>query len=107
MLAPFESSHWTDAAGNPGGGCSHGTGFCISWQNGPLGPPEARIAPNGAFVETIVAAARDRIQHYQESRFACDENAEAIEHLTKALEAMNRRTARRTQQGVEGTHKGD
>lgn len=106
MLAPFQSNHFTDADGNPAGGSTFGVGFAISWQNGPLGASASpdRLAPNGAFVETLIAAAKDRIDFYQSSKFNCADNAEAAAHLEAALVALQRRTASRTARGVEGTH---
>ena len=64
MKADYLSEHWNDENGNPAGGVSTVTGATISWQNGPLGKqgtPE-RKAPNGAFVETVIDMARDRLQ---------------------------------------------
>jgi len=84
-----------------------GTGFSISWQNGPLGRGDERREPNGAFVETIIAAAKDRIGNYQNSQFNCKENAEAVFHLGEALRWLNERTLRRETKGVEGTHAGN
>jgi len=104
MITPFTQVHWHDSAGNPTGGTSWGPGFCISWQNGPLGRGADRRPPNGAFVETIIAAARDRLDFYQESKFACDENKEAIEALNKALKVLNERTQAREARQVEGSH---
>lgn len=107
MKDNFYQQHWCDERNNPAGGVSCGKGFTISWQNGPLGKGDQRKEPNGAFVETIVQAAIDRIKFYEESRFACDENKEAIEHLETALEVLASRTKRREQSGIEGTHKED
>jgi len=105
-VAPMEffSEHWIDADGNPAGGVSSGLGFTISWQMGPLGRGDDRRIPNGAFVEKIIYAAIDRIQFYQKSKFACDENAAALLYLKDALDALETRTANREQRGVEGTH---
>jgi len=100
----FRSEHWNDTDGNPAGGATFGTGFAISWQNGPLGRGDDRKALNGAFVEDIIAAARDRIEFYEQSRFSCKENRDAIHHLTVALEGLNARTASREARAVEGTH---
>ncbi len=99
----FFSEHWSDDNGNPAGGCTSGRGFVVSWQNGPLGRGNDR-RPNGAFVEDVIAAAEDRIEFYQSSKFACDYNAEAIDHLRKAIDALQRRTRDRKAKGVEGTH---
>ena len=104
MLGKFESKHNNDANGNPAGGHSSGVGIEIEWQNGPLGRGEDRKEPNGAFVETVIAVAVDRIQYYQQSGFACRENALAITKLEEALHWLNHRTASRESRGVEGTH---
>lgn len=100
----FHSTHFHDADGNPEGGQTHGTGFAIAWQRGPLGRGDDRKAPNGAFVEDVIDAARDRIEFYQRSRFACGANARALEHLEAALRELRARTADREARGVEGTH---
>jgi hypothetical protein len=108
MLDRFEATNELDDQGRPAGGTVRGVGLSIDWQKGPLreqGSDEP-AEPNGAFVETVIAAAIQRIEHYQEGQFACDENAKALMHLRLALEACHRRTARRTSQGVEGTHQG-
>lgn len=104
MLTPFISNQFNDSDGNPAGGTTYGPGFSIGWQNGPLGRGADRVEPNGAFVETIIAAAKDRLDFYQSSRFACDDNAEAVAHLEAALSVLNRRTAEREARSVEGTH---
>lgn len=104
MLGEFKDEHWFDRNGNPTGGVSYGTGFTISWQNGPLGTGENRKEPNGAFVETIIKAAVQRLEFYQEGKFACSENEMAIEHLELALNILNSRTLKRQKRGVEGTH---
>ena len=104
--------HWVDENGKPAGGISTGKGICISWQNGPLGEigtPE-RKEPNGAFVEDVVVAAKGRFEFYQEAsdgQFACEENAECIALCERILEIQQSRTKRRTEAGVEGTHKGN
>lgn len=126
MRNGFSSEHWNDLEGRPAGGNTYGTGFAISWQNGPLGactcPTDnveiahaarngvhlrglcERKQPNGAFVEDVIAAAKDRIECYQRSDFANEYNAEAIVHLEAALRILNARTAAREARGVEGTH---
>ena len=107
MLDKFEAFNNVDEDGNPTGGFAAGTGFHIEWQNGPLGRGEERKEPNGAFVETVIAAAQQRIEFYQKAaggKFACTENAEAIGYLTSALYWLNLRTQKREARGVEGTH---
>ncbi len=117
MRQGIVSKHTNDANGNPAGGTTTGTGISIGWQNGPLGRHAAgceegkpcvegctRVAPNGAFVEDVIEAAADRLRYYQGSRFACETNAEALDHLEKALAALDRRTKDRESRKVEGTH---
>ena len=104
MRQGFDSYHWNDEQENPAGGCTNGVGFTISWQNGPLGRGADRREPNGAFVEDIIAAARDRLDYYQRSKFNCDENADAIRLLSEALVALDSRTKSRERRAVEGTH---
>lgn len=105
MRTTIASHHFLDDD-KPNGGQTFGNGFAIAWQRGPLGRGEGRVEPNGAFVEDVIAAALERLEHYQASRFACAENAEAIDYLKAALAVLGHRTARREAQGVEGTHKG-
>lgn len=96
-----------DPDGNPAGGSVTGTGLNISWQRGPLGRGEDRQLPNGAFVETVISAAVQRIQYYQTTssgKFACRENAIAITKLEEALLWLDKRTRDREARSVEGTH---
>ena len=104
MRTQVKSNNWKDANDNPAGGCSFGNGFAISWQNGPLGTGADRKEPNGAFVEDVIVAALDRLKFYQESRFNCQENADAILALEVALQHLNNRTSKRVIRQVEGTH---
>jgi hypothetical protein len=104
MRQEIRSSHEVDADGKPAGGHTNATGITIVWQNGPLGRGEDRIEPNGAFVEGVLEAAADRLRWYQESEFACDDNAEALELIEKAQTVLDKRTADREARGVEGTH---
>ena len=100
--------HYLDNDGNPEGGITAAIGILISWQRGPLGRigTAERKQPNGAFVEDVIHAARARLDFYQSSQFACDENAEAIKHLNRALDALAARTKRRIIAKTEGTHEG-
>jgi len=96
-----------DPNGNPSGGEVSGVGLSIKWQDGPLGRGAARAEPNGAFVETVISAARQRIEFYQTAsngKFACEENKEAIKWLIYALGILNKRTEDREAREVEGTH---
>lgn len=99
----------TDSNGNPTGGSSKSVGIEINWQDGPLGNgvTTKREEPNGAFVETVIQTAIDRLEFFNSSKFRCRENSLAITKLEEALHWLNSRTARREKSGIEGTHKED
>lgn len=104
MRQQIIATNTVDENGNPAGGSVDGVGLRIDWQRGPLGRGADRREPNGCFVETVIAAALQRIEHYQESAFACKENAEMIHHLSEALAWAKKRTEGREARQVEGTH---
>jgi len=105
MRDTFTAKNFNDPDdGNPAGGYVRGVGLEIDWQDGPLGRGKDRQPPNGAFVETVIAAVVQRIEYYQQSKFACRENALAITKLQEALHWLNHRTQERERRGVEGTH---
>lgn len=104
---PHIHAQHRDAEGRPAGGSASAIGLSITWQNGPLGSGDGRQAPNGAFVETVLTVALERLEFYQDSPFRCRENALAITKIEEALHWLNSRTARRVAAGVEGTHEGN
>lgn len=107
MQDKFAAKNVVDEFGNPSGGYVNGVGMDIRWQDGPLGTGKDRKEPNGAFVETVIAGAVQRLEFYQTAagkKFACRENAIAITHLETALLWLNKRTQDREKRGVEGTH---
>lgn len=55
-------------------------------------------------MEGVIEGVIGRLEFYQSTQFACDENAEALVHLRAALDACHRRTAARVERGVEGTN---
>ena len=58
-------------------------------------------------VLTVISAAKQRIEFYQEvsgGKFKCRENAMAITKLDEALLWLNKRTLDRENRKVEGTH---
>lgn len=105
--ATIFNEQWKDHEGRPAGGIACGRGFAISWQNGPLGRGDDRREPNGAFVETILEAVVSRLEFYQDSPFACSENAAALRSINAALESLRSRTKRREESQTEGTHLGN
>lgn len=104
MVQAIQAENHLDDQGRPAGGYVKGIGIDITWQDGPLGRGDDRVGPNGAFVETVIAAALQRLQHYNTTEFRCRENSLAITHLEDALHWLHHRTADREQRGVEGTH---
>lgn len=104
MRTEIHSSHFT-SDGKPDGGQTYGQGFCIAWQRGALVKGEEKVPANGAFVEDVIAAAADRIKHYQDGQFWCQENQSALEYLERALECLFSRTKRREAAGTLGSHK--
>lgn len=104
MLQPFLSGHNRDADGNPAGGYAIARGIQIEWQNGPLGRGVNHQEPNGAFVETLLQIAVDRLSFYQSTQFACRSNEDALDAIQTALAALHSRTIEREARGVEGTH---
>jgi len=105
MQVTFEHENHLDKDKNPAGGFVKGIGIDIFWQNGPMVLDGNRIEPNGAFVETVIAGVIQRIEHYQQTKFNCRENALALTKLQEALHWLNHRTVLRQTLGIEGTHK--
>ena len=70
------------------------------FQKGPV--HEADI--NGTTNEAELAKVQHRLECFQAGNFPCDENDEALYHIKKAIEALERRTANRKQRGVADTH---
>lgn len=104
MKQHIDSQHFNDENGNPAGGITTAVGLSVRWQDGPLGRGAERTEPNGAFVETVIAVAIDRLEYYNAGRFRCRENSLAITKLEEALHWLNHRTADREAREVEGTH---
>lgn len=104
MQQKFTAANYEDENDMPAGGFVEGIGLKINWQDGPLGRGEDRLEPNGTFVETVIAAAKQRIEYYNSTQFRCRENSLAITKLDEALHWLQHRTADREARNVEGTH---
>ena len=72
----------------------------ILFQNGTI--PENGV--NGVTHEVLLAIVIDRLRSFQAGRFACEENAKALEHIVAAQNILHTRTLKRMNRGVEGTH---
>jgi hypothetical protein len=108
-----QSQFTTDQNGNPTGGRttmkvqpggSHAESamvVSIHWQDGVVGDD----GQNGAFVEDVIEAARQRIQFFNSHpQFRCRENSLAITKLEEALQWLDWRTRNRLTQGVENSY---
>jgi hypothetical protein len=66
--------------------------------------PLKLVGSNGVTNEAVVSAVVDRLEAFQQSEFACEENAEAIEFFKKGIAMLESRTKKRVDRGVEGTY---
>lgn len=73
----------------------------IKFQTGPI----KEVEINGIFIEDLIAICIDRLLDFQESKFACSENRDAIMKLMEALEFLRQRTEDRKKRKVYGTNK--
>ena len=73
----------------------------LAFQNGPI----AEVGVNGITQEILLNIVADRLDCFQKGPYACDANAEALDHIQTALEILKNRTRERMNRGVEGTHK--
>ena len=78
-----------------------GMHIAIEFQHGPI----AQVGTNGITQEVLTAILIDLLRCFQDSTYACTENAEALGHYESALAALKRRTEKRVARGVEGTNK--
>lgn len=74
----------------------------IEWQDGIIPPGESQ---NGAFVEDVLEAARQRLLWFNShDRFRCRENSLAITKIEEALQWLDWRTRKRVAENVENTY---
>ncbi|QCW07670.1 hypothetical protein [Lactococcus phage CHPC971] len=71
----------------------------IHFQDGPV----KEKGLNGVANEDLIVMVMHRLNQFQESEYACKENADAVKHLQGALDALRTRTNKRVQPGVKGT----
>lgn len=63
---------------------------------------DAEVGPNGLTNEALLAIVEDRLEGFQQGRFACQLNAEALSHVRAALNLLRVRTEDRICRGVQG-----
>ena len=72
----------------------------VVFQEGPI----KEVGVNGVTNEDLLAMVAARLEAFQQSPFASDDNATALDHVYAALDALNIRTKKRMARGVEGTN---
>jgi hypothetical protein len=72
----------------------------IVFQNGPI----SEVGVNGVTHEALIAILIDRLTGFQDGKFACIANEQALRHLTIAQNWLLQRTRERMARNVEGTH---
>jgi hypothetical protein len=103
---PMTLVDYTDGEGNPEGGWMEACGLQIRWQRGAL-DFEDDVPWNGLFLVTLLEAAQRRLEYYQSTKFECEDNAEALQHITDAINVLNSRQIRRFCEGSRGKHEED
>lgn len=90
----------------------HNYSICNSKDNNLLcgvhfqeGPTKEVGGCNGVFHEDLIAICIDRLEHFQKSEFACEQNEAALMNLKQALTWLRNRTNDRKSRGVQGTYK--
>ena len=104
------SNFSVDRGGNPTGGTtfmvasgqrdSDHSALHVNWQDGMVGPD----GQNGAFIEDVLEAARQRLQFFNTTEFRCRENSIAITKIEEALQWLDWRTRARLLADVENTY---
>lgn len=82
-----------------------GTYTVLSFQHGPIAVDAAGgCKGNGITIEALLQVAMDRLEYYQNSPYACDENGKALDGIQTALAALQSRAERRLREGVLNTN---
>lgn len=73
----------------------------LLFQRGAVGADGSNV--NGISDESLMEVLINRLRAFQAGPWACETQAAALEHLKKALAALELRTTRRQEADVEGT----
>jgi hypothetical protein len=84
---------------DPDGYESRFSRLVVMFQNGPV----SIVGYNGVTLESLLAITEHRLQRLQNGPYSCEENQTALDHITKAIDALNMRTASCAIRNVEGT----
>lgn len=68
------------------------------------GPRNSMNSINGVLLTDLLEISRDVLFSYQQGPYNCDENAEALNYIEKALECLNNRTKDRAERNVLGKY---
>lgn len=68
------------------------------------GPRNEKNSISGVLLVDILEIAKDVLFSYQQGPYNCDENAEALNYIEKALECLNNRTKDRAARNVLGKY---
>ena len=74
----------------------------VHFQYGPRNDPDSI---SGVADEDLLEIVRDRLTDFQHGPFACQANADALNHITAALMSLNARTQDRAARSVLGVNK--
>lgn len=77
------------SGGKNKGGWTDGPGFTIQW-DAALG----RGPRDGAYIEDVILAAIQRLEHYESGPGKCAENKDAIDYLRQAVQCLAQRQER-------------
>lgn len=72
----------------------------IEFQKGPI----QEVGINGLTERDLLEILKNRLENFQASEYRSDYNEHALKHIRQAIEALDARTADRTERGVEGTN---
>lgn len=103
-----EAEQWVDENGNVSEPYSlfinhtDSEGNVIQESIGMQYGPRKEVGINGFLDEDVLKFIKLRLEYFQD-KLPCEETAKAIEHLTYAINALNNRTERRENLGIEGT----
>ena len=73
----------------------------VNFQKGPIKENGVNGGSNEDYVNMVIK----RLESFQDSEWACEENVEAIKHFQNGLLALRKRTNKRIEKGVLGTSK--
>jgi hypothetical protein len=71
----------------------------VQFQDGPT----RTYGINGVLIEDLLNVCLQQLHLFQQGPYKTAYNARAIAHIAHALEELDARTARRLEQGIEGT----